>query len=126
MAKVRQRGTAPELALARLLRANGMSYRLNVRTLPGSPDFANKRRRWAVFVHGCFWHAHRACSRSTIPKSNRDFWIAKFKTNRERDARNVRSLRKLGFRVAVFWECEVNRADSCCRRLSKLIETRGV
>src|SRR5262245_29308629 len=26
-------------------------------SLPGTPDFANKSRRWALFVHGCFWHS---------------------------------------------------------------------
>jgi G:T-mismatch repair DNA endonuclease (very short patch repair protein) len=27
---------------------------MNVRDLPGKPDFANKRREFAIFVHGSF------------------------------------------------------------------------
>ena len=54
MSRVRQRGTGGELAVGKILRSLDVAYRLNVRTLPGSPDFANKSNRWAVFVHGCF------------------------------------------------------------------------
>ena len=63
----------------------GSPYRKNVRSLPGSPDFANKSRKWAVFVHGCFWHRHTGCRRATTPNANRDFWLAKFVANRTRD-----------------------------------------
>ncbi|MFD2579585.1 hypothetical protein ACFSTD_15350 [Novosphingobium colocasiae] len=26
------------------------------------------------FVHGCFWHRHAGCSRSTMPQTRADFW----------------------------------------------------
>lgn len=87
------------------LRAIGIHYRRNVRGLPGSPDFANKRRRWAIFVMGCFWHQHRGCKRATVPKRNHAFWVAKFAQNRRRDAAKIRRLRALGFRVYLLWEC---------------------
>lgn len=45
MSRVRQRGTTPELAVARTLRGVGAYHRLNVRSLPGSPDLANKAVR---------------------------------------------------------------------------------
>src|ERR1700674_5066845 len=107
MARVRQRGTAAELVVASALRSLGASYRLNVRTLPGSPDFANRTRRWAVFVHGCFWHRHAGCVRATVPKTNKKFWQTKFAANRVRDRRAIRMLRRSGYRVIVVWECEV-------------------
>jgi len=36
-----------------------------------------------------------------------DFWRAKFGDTVRRDKRNVEALRKLGWRVAVVWECSV-------------------
>jgi len=107
MARVRQRGTDPELIVRAAARAAGLHYTLANRDLPGSPDLANRTRRFAIFVHGCFWHGHSGCRKATTPKSNRAFWTAKFERNRARDRASVRALKKEGFRVRIFWECEV-------------------
>jgi DNA mismatch endonuclease (patch repair protein) len=120
LARVRRARTTSEEAVARLLRAAGLAYRRNVRTLPGSPDFANRTKGWAIFVNGCFWHHHTACRRATVPKNNRPFWSAKFVANRRRDAEKIRRLRALGFRVLVIWECEI---DGCADRLARLART---
>jgi DNA mismatch endonuclease (patch repair protein) len=106
MKRVRQHKTHVEHVVAAALRAHHMSYRRNVRTLPGSPDFANKSRRWAIFVNGCFWHHHKHCPRGTIPTRNNDYWVEKFVANRRRDAKKIKALRGLGFRVAIIWECQ--------------------
>jgi len=53
---------------------------MNVRDLPGKPDFANKRRKFAIFVHGCFWHSHQDCRLASNPKSNRSYWHPRTKT----------------------------------------------
>lgn len=121
LSRQRQRGTSPELAVRRQLSALGLRYRLNNRDLPGSPDIANRNQRWAVFVHGCYWHSHSGCSRATIPKRNRAFWQAKFRANRARDARVQRALRRRGYRVAVVWECELERPERVARRLQRLL-----
>lgn len=123
MGRVRQRDTAAEATVAAALRDLGAAYRKNVRGLPGSPDFANRKRGWAVFVNGCFWHGHTGCPRATVPKANNAFWVAKFSRNRSRDAEAIRDLRRAGFRVAIVWECEVERAGP---KLLKLLEPRGV
>ena len=120
--RVRQRGTRPELAVAAALRKLGAAYRLNVRRLPGSPDFANRRRKWAVFVHGCYWHHHTGCRRATVPKANEAFWRAKFRDNRARDAKAIRTLRSQGFRVSIIWECDVTDEAGLIAKLSKLVE----
>lgn len=95
--------------MAAILRTLGVAYRLQNRDLPGSPDFANRKNRWAVFAHGCFWHAHPGCPRATIPKNNREFWADKLEKNRERDARVLAELETKGFRVLVVWACELDR-----------------
>lgn len=122
MAGVRQHDTSPEQAVRRLLRRLGHAYRTSNRDLPGSPDAANRSRRWAVFVHGCFWHRHPGCPRTTTPKRNRAFWAEKFVSNQRRDARCLAALRRLGFRVAVVWECQVEeRPERVLARLARLL-----
>ncbi len=123
MGRVRQKGTAPEAAVGVTLRSLGLAYRKNVRRLPGSPDYANRKQRWAVFVNGCFWHQHTGCHRATLPKANRSYWVAKFAENRLRDARAIRALRRDGFRVVIVWECE---AINALPKLSKIAEPRRV
>ena len=85
MGRVRQRGTSPELAARRIVYALGLRYTLNNRDLPGSPDLANRSRRFVIFVHGCFWHRHADCVRASTPKRNRTFWRNKFAHNERRD-----------------------------------------
>jgi DNA mismatch endonuclease (patch repair protein) len=124
MSRVRQAGTRPEKAVAVALRAMGIAYRLNSRSLPGSPDFANRRRKWAIFVHGCFWHHHTGCRRATVPTRNREFWVAKFAANRSRDARSIRALRRAGFSAIIVWECETLDSRTLQSKLSKLSKAR--
>jgi DNA mismatch endonuclease (patch repair protein) len=125
LGRIRQKDTSAERAVRSLLHALGLRFRTRNRDLPGAPDIANRTWRWAVFVHGCFWHAHSGCPRATVPKRNREFWIAKFADNRARDARVVRALRGRGYRTLVVWECEVARPPALARRLRRLLPSRG-
>jgi DNA mismatch endonuclease (patch repair protein) len=119
MQRVRQRGTPAERIVAGVCRALGLRYRLNVRSLAGSPDLANKARRWAIFVHGCFWHQHPGCPKATMPKRNAAFWREKFEANRRRDAAKIEALRSAGFSVAIVWECETADLGRLRRRLRR-------
>jgi DNA mismatch endonuclease (patch repair protein) len=96
-------GTKPELVLSKLLRK-----RLYKNGLPGNPDFIYPKKRLAVFVHGCFWHRCPKC-KSKLPKTNRDFWRTKFLKNVERDKRNEKDLKSLGWKVVEIWEHEIER-----------------
>ncbi len=120
MAGIRQKNTSPELAVRRILTSLGLRYRVNNRDLPGSPDIANRAKRWAVFVHGCYWHRHPGCKKATTPKRNREFWVAKFEANITRDARAVAKLKELGYRVVTIWECETRDEDGVAKRLKRL------
>jgi DNA mismatch endonuclease (patch repair protein) len=119
---VRQRGTRAELEIRGALHALGHRFRVTNRDLPGSPDIANRKKKWAVFVHGCFWHRHQGCRRATTPKRNRDFWIAKFARNVERDEQVATALGALGWLVVIAWECEIelDRAAVAKRVSAKL------
>jgi DNA mismatch endonuclease (patch repair protein) len=50
-----------------------------------------------------------------MPSSNKKFWMAKLRGNAERDARNDRALRSLGWRVLTVWECDVRRGTDLSR-----------
>ena len=120
MKRVRRSGTTAELIVATACRELGIAYRCNVRSLPGSPDLANKSRRWVIFVNGCYWHHHTGCPRATIPKRNNEFWTQKFRSNRRRDAVKIRQLRTGGFKVILMWECEVYDDARLRRRLAHI------
>ncbi len=88
--------------------------------MPGSPDFSNVRKGFAVFVNGCFWHHHTGCRRATVPGRNRMFWQEKFSENRRRDAARIRSLRAMGLKVVV-WECRTVYPDDLMNRLCRAL-----
>lgn len=107
----KQKDTKPEVAVRDALRVIGVRFRLTPRDLPGSPDLANHDGKWAIFVHGCYWHQHPGCRKATVPKNNREWWVAKFAANAQRDARKIRNLEELDFSVRVVWECETKDAE---------------
>jgi DNA mismatch endonuclease (patch repair protein) len=108
MASIKAKDTKPEKRVRKYLHASGLRFRLHVKGLPGSPDIVLPKYCTAIFVHGCYWHRHRDCRFAYTPKSNVEFWTAKFDENVSRDARNQRSLENLGWRVLVIWECETS------------------
>ncbi|MDX2290076.1 MAG: very short patch repair endonuclease [Hyphomicrobiaceae bacterium] len=124
MKRVRQSGTPAELVVAKVCHSLGLSYRRNVCSLPGSPDLANKKGRWAIFVNGCYWHHHTGCMRATVPTRNKAFWTEKFRANRRRDAAKIRQLRAAGYRVVLVWECEVADEARLRSRLAQICAKR--
>lgn len=120
MRAVRSTGTTAEKKCECLLRSLKLSFRRHVSDLPGQPDFLLRGSRLTLFVHGCFWHAHKGCKNSTLPMSNVDYWSRKIDRNRRRDRRVRDALRKAGFRTAVIWECKLKNAESVTNRLRTL------
>lgn len=109
MKRIRRADTKPELLVRKWLAAHGFRFRVKNRDLPGSPDIVNRKKRWAVFVHGCFWHGHDGCSKATIPKKNTEFWTQKILSNKRRDTLKESQLRGVGFTVHVVWQCEAEK-----------------
>ena len=107
MARIRSKNTKPEVLTRSAVQALGLRFRNHVDDLPGKPDLANKTRKRAIFVHGCFWHSHADCRLASSPKSNTRYWSEKLARNRSRDAEKITALEARGFRVLVVWECDV-------------------
>lgn len=105
MAAIRARDTKPEVVVRKALFAAGFRFRLHRRDLPGNPDVVLPGRQIAVFVHGCFWHAHVGCHYAKTPATRREFWESKLAANVERDTRAREALLSAGWRVLVVWEC---------------------
>ena len=120
MARIRGVDTKPELFVRRALHGQGYHFRLHGRGLPGKPDIVFKKRKRAVFVHGCFWHRH-GCKRTTHPKSRQDYWQDKFAKNVARDRRNAALLVDDGWDVFVAWECEVDSDETLLQRLMEFL-----
>jgi DNA mismatch endonuclease (patch repair protein) len=120
MSQVKNRGTQPEEKVANILRTLRVRYRRNVKSLPGEPDFVVPSRSMAIFVHGCFWHSHLNCTRAALPKTNRSFWKRKIESNKRRDRRIARLLRKQGWHVITIWQCALKNPERVSRRLRRM------
>ena len=120
MAAIRGKNTKPEMIVRRGLWSRGFRYRLNHKRLPGHPDLVLRKYRTCIFINGCFWHGHliqftmhnsqciienSECCK--IPKTNREFWVAKIRRNQERDKEEQRKLAEMGWHCITIWECEL-------------------
>lgn len=109
MSRIRSKDTKPELAVRRTLWRHGLRYRIHSRSVLGTPDVSNKRRKLAVFVDGCFWHGCPVCY--VEPKTNVGYWQGKVRRNRRRREAVRAGLEAQGFRVVEIWEHEAGNAD---------------
>lgn len=125
MAAIRSKDTKPELIVRKGLWSRGFRFRLNDKRLPGHPDLVLRKYRTCIFVNGCFWHGHNVveprmsdgrclmedviesseCCK--IPKTNREFWVAKIRRNKERDKEEQKKLAEMGWHCIIVWECEL-------------------
>jgi DNA mismatch endonuclease (patch repair protein) len=79
-------------------------------------------------VRGCFWHQHRGCIDSHIPRSGASYWRPKLRGNVHRDAQNLKKLKKLGYLVLVIWECQTkkSRANQLHLRIRKFFAAKSI
>ena len=123
MSLIKSRDTGPEKIIRSLLHSSGLRFRLYGNNLPGTPDLIFPKYKSVLFVNGCFWHYHQKCRDGKIPKSRKAYWKSKLMGNVERDKKNIKKLKKLGWRVMVLWECEIKnkpkRATSSVVRFLK-------
>lgn len=121
MSRIKGKNTKPEIIVRQIAWGLGYRYRLHCKTLPGKPDLVFHRQKYAVFVHGCFWHMHSCRYGRVVPKTNVEFWQTKRLSNKSRDVRNRAALKDLGWNVLVIWECQTKIASLVARKLSKTL-----
>ena len=114
MKAVHSKDTKPEMIVRKWLWRRGFRYRLNYKRLPGHPDLVLRKYRTCIFVNGCFWHGHYVdvnlmdssdCCR--LPRTNREFWVAKIRRNMERDKKEQKKLASMGWHCITVRECEL-------------------
>ena len=121
MQSVRSKDTGPERVVRKSLHRAGYRFRLHRKDLPGKPDIVLPRYRKAIFVHGCFWHAH-GCQKGQPPKSRQDYWLPKLQENVKRDRTKIEQLEALGWSVLVVWQCEIKDHEQLAVRLQGFVE----
>jgi DNA mismatch endonuclease (patch repair protein) len=109
MSKIRSKNTKPEIILRSELHKKGYRFRIHSKSLPGKPDIILPKYKTVIFVHGCFWHQHKNCIDGRIPKTRTDYWKAKLEKNIQRDIKNRKEIKKMGWKPLVIWECEIEK-----------------
>ena len=125
MRMIKSRDTSPEMTVRRLVHSMGFRYRLHHAGLPGKPDLVFPRLGSVIDVRGCFWHQHRGCIDSHIPRSRSDYWKPKLLGNKRRDSKNAKLLRAAGWRLLIVWACQTEgtkRIELLASRLRKFLE----
>jgi DNA mismatch endonuclease, patch repair protein len=123
MSQIRSKDTSPEITVRSLVHRMGFRFALHRSDLPGHPDIVLVKYKKIIFVHGCFWHMHRCKYGRVIPATRTKFWQDKRRGNVERDKRNLKKLRLLGWKILVVWECQTRDAERISAKLIKFLKT---
>lgn len=109
MSMIKGKNTKPEIIVRKYLFSRGIRYRINDKRLPGTPDIVLPKFKTVISINGCFWHGHKNCKISHIPKTNTEYWANKIERNKNRDIKNNLILNHLGWNVIIIWECQLKR-----------------
>lgn len=124
MRNIRSKDTKIELALRKALWKQGIRYRKNYRTLPGSPDIALTKYKIAVFCDSEFFHGKdwEVLKPRLEAGNNPDFWVKKIEKNRYRDIETDKKLFFMGWTVIHFWGTEIlKNTDECVKVIQETI-----
>ncbi len=119
MRQIRSRNNkSTELKLVKCFRIKRITgWRRNSK-LEGKPDFIFPHEKIAVFVDGCFWHGHNC--RNLKPSINKLYWQTKINRNKKRDREVNKILRREGWKVIRFWECQLKKESLISKKLNLL------
>ena len=106
MSRIKGKDTGLETRVRSELHKRGFRFRKHLKELPGKPDVVFTKAKVAVFIDGDFWHGYRF---PTWEHKVSDFWKTKISKNRERDAKNYRRLRDMGWTVIRLWQHDLER-----------------
>ncbi len=118
MKRQKGEGTKPELLIQAALEAEGLTFEVQAKVVPGvrrRADIVFREAKIAVFVDGCFWHACPV--HATWPKANAEWWKAKIEGNQRRDRDTDQRLAEAGWKVVRIWECEAANPITAVHRV---------
>lgn len=115
MSRIKGKDTGLEMRVRSELHRRGFRFRKHVKELPGKPDVVFTKAKVAVFIDGDFWHGYRF---PAWEHKVSDFWKQKINKNRERDRRNQRKLKEMGWTVIRLWQHDLERDfQECIERI---------
>lgn len=120
MSGIRGKNTRSELLIRKGLHRMGFRYQLHRKDLPGKPDLVFPKHHAAIFINGCFWHAH-GCHLFKWPSTRVEFWRDKIGSNKTRDELNIQANISMGWKVLTIWECALKGKTR--RNLNEVIHT---
>ena len=124
MSRVKQKDGSLEVIIRSILHKKGYRFQKHVKTLPGNPDVVFTTEKIAIFIDGDFWHGYR------LPQWEcklKDFWKKKIKRNRQRDQKNFKKLRRMGWCVIRIWQHEIeHNLETCITRIIIAIESARI
>src|SRR5260221_5020913 len=124
MSRIRSKDTKPEMLIRKFLFAKGFRYRLHVNKLPGRPDIGFGKLMKVILIHGCFWHGHAGC-RYFVERKTRTSWrLIKINGNKDRDTSNLKSLKRLGWKAIVIFECDLknDKRENTFKKVLKFLK----
>lgn len=122
MSQIKAKNTKPEMLIRKFLHAQGYRYKLHDKKLPGKPDIVLPKYKTVVNVHGCYFHRHKNCKLCSTPaKTSKTNWSEKFAGTINRDKKNSRALRRLGWKEIIVWECKTKSRIKLQRTFQSLL-----
>ena len=121
MSRIKGKDTKPEMVVRSLVHNMGYRFRLHRKDLPGKPDLVLPRHKKVIFINGCFWHIHNCKKGKSTPATNAEFWQNKREATRQRDKRNIKALKALGWDVLVIWECQLKTPEKLHQKIQSFL-----
>lgn len=56
-----------------------------------------------------------------MPKANLNYWSKKLKRNIEKQKEDIKTLRKLAWKVFIIWECQTKNKNHLINRVQKIL-----
>lgn len=117
MSRIGSKNTNIEIVLRKALWKEGIRFRINVKSILGTPDIAIKKYKIAVFCDSEFWHGREFLENRFKIKSNKQFWENKIKKNILRDAYVTNTLTENGWEVIRFWGMDILKNTERCVKI---------
>jgi DNA mismatch endonuclease (patch repair protein) len=122
MSRIRSKNTTPEKTVKGILKNLKVKAKYHVVSLPGKPDIVIPKKKLIVFINGCFWHHHKNCKWSVMPKTNVRYWRNKLQRNIYLQSKYILANKKLGWKVRVIWECQIKNSTKLILIIKELIK----
>jgi DNA mismatch endonuclease (patch repair protein) len=119
MSKIRSKWTRQEKIVHNHLKGRKIKHSMHPK-IEGRPDVLLKNSNALLFLDGCFWHGCKKCY--SEPKNNKKYWKWKLNYNVNRDKKNRKKLRLLGYKVERVWEHDFskNKIGGTLDRIEKM------